>query len=377
MPASSLMQPQLADLRLYSGGVEEPYVIRIAEPKQVTQNAIVPLNLGQQAGQTVFDAAMPDGNYRDLDLAVTAHDFIATVVVTGSHSQTATATTKLGSFTVFDLTRQKLGRSTILHLPQADFRYLHFRILGPIAPDAITGLSIERLPDRQPTYQLVAESSLVQKQGRSSLVEFTVPAHVPIDRIAFMPRADPANFSRDVIITVVPVSPLPATEATEPALPVTFHGNLLRLHSLQDGHRIDEERLAIGVQQVDLATPAKWTITIENEDDLPLVPASVRLEMLERNLCFENSNHGSYNLLYGDPALPAPQYDYARLFVPRADASHTTAAAEQPNPMYQARPDERPFTEKHPALLWAALIGVIALLGGIALQSAKRTPSAF
>jgi hypothetical protein len=54
------------------------------------------------------------------------------------------------------------------------------------------------------------------------------------------------------------------------------------------------------------------------------------------------------------------------------------AGAEQPNPAYQPRPDERPFTEKHPALLWLALVAVVVLLGAIALRSANRsaqTPS--
>ncbi len=113
----------------------------------------MPLNLGQHGGQTVFDAAMPDAHYGDLQLAVTAHDFIATVVVSGSQAQTGGAITKLGSFTIFDLTRQKLGRSTVLHLPESDFRYLHFQIVGPISPEEITGLSVERLPAHEPRYQ--------------------------------------------------------------------------------------------------------------------------------------------------------------------------------------------------------------------------------
>jgi hypothetical protein len=200
----------------------------------------------------------------------------------------------------------------------------------------------------------------------------TVPAHVPVDRIVFTPQAEPVNFSRDVSITVAPVSPLPATDAAEPAPPVTFFGNLLRVHSVQDGHRIDEERLAIDARETDFGTARKWTITIDNGDDIPLMPESVRLEMLERNLCFEAVDNGRYTLFYGDPVLTAPHYDYATLFALKADASQTAAGAEQQNPEYQSRPDQRPFTEKHPGLLWAALIGVIALLAGIALQSAKR-----
>ncbi len=364
--------PRLADLRLYHESAETPYVIRLAAPEQVTEKPIVPLNLGQHGGQTVFDAAMPEANYSDLQLAVTAHDFIATVAVSGSQTQTSSANTKLGSFTIFDLTRQKLGRSTVLHLPESDFRYLHFRIVGPISPDNITGLSVERLPAHQPRYQPVAESSHIMQKGRSSVVELTVSAHVPVDRIAFTPRAEPVNFSRDVSITVAPISQSPPTDAAEPAQPVTLFGNLLRVHSVQDGHRIDAERLAIDAREADFGTPAKWTITIDNGDDVPLMPESVRLEMLERTLCFEAADEARYTLFYGDPALTAPHYDYATLFAPKTDASQTAAGPEIRNPEYQSRPDERPFTEKHPALLWAVLIVVIALLGGIALQSAKR-----
>jgi hypothetical protein len=92
--------------------------------------------------------------------------------------------------------------------------------------------------------------------------------------------------------------------------------------------------------------------------------------MIERDLCFEADGNGGYLLFYGDPALAAPRYDYARLFAPQVNASQVTAGPEQPNPAYQPRPDARPFTEKHPALLWMALVVVIALLGVVAVRSA-------
>jgi hypothetical protein len=47
--------------------------------------------------------------------------------------------------------------------------------------------------------------------------------------------------------------------------------------------------------------------------------------------------------------------------------------AEVANPSWQARPDERPFTERHPILLWIALVLVIALLGAVAFRSFKTT----
>ena len=68
----------------------------------------------------------------------------------------------------------------------------------------------------------------------------------------------------------------------------------------------------------------------------------------------------------------APRYDYSELFTAQTDAAQAAAGPEQPNPAYQPRPDTRPFTERHPAMLWIVLIAVIALLGGIALRSQKQ-----
>ena len=363
--------PQLADLRLYRDGTEAPFVVRVAASAETGEKSIAPLNVGSRGGQTVFDASLPDGHYSDLQIAVTGQNFIATVTVTGSQTETGSAETKIGSYTIFDLTSQKLGRSTVLHLPESDFRYLHFRIKGPLPPQSVTGLSVGRLPASQPKYDAVAETSHFEQKGRSSIFAFIVSAHVPVDRIAFTPSASPAQFSRDVNIAVAPVSASQAADAAQSPQPVNSYGNLLRVHSLQNGHQIDEERLAIDAPWVDSGTPTKWTITIENGDDAPLRLESVRLQMLERNLCFEADGNGSYLLVYGDPALAAPHYDYATLFTPQANASQIAAGPEQPNPTYQPRPDERPFTEKHPALLWVALAVVIALLGAIALRSAK------
>ena len=83
--------PQLADLRLYHDGIETPYVIRTATPAEGTERSIAPLNLGARGGQTVFDAELPDTHYSDLQLDVTAQNFIATVTVTGSRAKDGSA----------------------------------------------------------------------------------------------------------------------------------------------------------------------------------------------------------------------------------------------------------------------------------------------
>jgi Protein of unknown function (DUF3999) len=368
---------QLSDLRFYRGSTETPYIIRRSASVSPSAQQIAPLNLGRRAGQTVFDLAMPAGSYNDLQLAIAGHNFIATVTVFGSQTQ-ASAATKIGSYTIFDLTRQRLGRSTVLHLPQSDFRFLHFRVAGPIAPENVSGLSVERLPAVAPKYLTIAESSQFAQKGRQTVIEFTVPGRTPIDRIAFVPGAEPANFSRDVTVSVTPIAQQPNSDAVGPPATVASYGSLLRIHHVEDGHRIDEERLDLNAPQTAVDASAKWTVTIENRDDAPIRLASVRLEMLERKLCFEAASGADYTLYYGDSALASPRYDYADLFTVQANAAQANAGPEKPNPEYQPRPDGRPFTEKHPVLLWLALAFVILLLGAVALRSAKltrRTPS--
>jgi len=319
---------------------------------------------------------MPDGHYQDIDLTINHQDFIATITVYGSHSQAANPGTRLGSYTVFDLSKQRLGRSTVLHLPESDFRYLHFKVDGPLKPDEIPALTVESPPTVESSYTAVAQSSHIAADAHHSTLQFTIPAHVPIDRIVFTAPAEPVNFSRDVTVTFTPMPGKQETDEKEPPHPVTITGTLMRIHRVEDGHRIDEENLTVDTVPRDQEGPGNLKISIDNGDDTPWIPQSVQLQMLEHKLCFEAAANTTYRLFYGDEALTAPRYDYATLFVPENNSVHATLGPEEANSLYEKRPDTRPFTDKHPALLWAALLAVIVLLGGIAVQSLLGKPPA-
>jgi len=364
-------QSLLSDLRLYRDGKETPYVVRIAEPITAAAKNIAPLNLGEQGGRLVFDAAMPEGSYNDIELDLAAHDFIATVDVFGSQSQTGGSSTKIGTYTIFDFTREKLGRSTVLHLPESDFRYLHFRVDGPLKPDDVTGLSLTPSAEAKPHYVTAAESAQVVQKSRETMIEFSLPAKVPVDRVEFVPEAQPINFSRDATVTATPQKTNQSGESRE-AEASTSSGSILRLHGVHNGHQIDEERLSVDPPVSATSDATEWVVKIDNGDDAPLALQSVRLQMLERTLCFDATPGASYTVYYGDPTLAAPRYDYATLFTPEANAARAALGPERDNPDYRPRPDERPFTEKHPGLLWTALVLVVVLLGGIALRSAKQ-----
>ena len=361
----------LADVRLYREHSETPYLIQKSGPAtQAMEQNIAALNLGVRGDRVVFDSAMPAGAYSDLHLNVSARDFIAKVTVSGSQQQGGLAT-KIGEYTIFDLSHQRLGRSTVLHLPTSDFRYLHFSVTGPLHAEDVDGVSMWQAPISKPAFVAVAESSQSTRKDHSTVIEFSVPAHVPVDRVVFSAPVQPVNFSRDVRISAEEISTRLRGETALPLPSYTSSGNLLRVHTTEADHRIDLESLDVETGRAIFDGPSQWTVTIDNGDDAPLVPRWVRLEMFERDICFQSSP-GEYALYYGDPALSVPRYDLGQFtIIHPADAARVSAGTEQPNPQFQERPDERPFSERHPALLWITLAMVIVLLGLIALRTAR------
>jgi hypothetical protein len=158
-------------------------------------------------------------------------------------------------------------------------------------------------------------------------------------------------------------------------------GTIYRVHTTQDGQTIDQQELSVpAVLGANLQRAAKVEVTIENGDDQPLPIAAVRLEMRQRKICFEAPAGGAAGkdsglaLFYGDSRLEAPEYDYARLFVASRAAVAAELGPEGLNAKYRAPAAEvRPFAERHPEMLWIALIAAICALGMVALKAAKAS----
>ena len=92
----------------------------------------------------------------------------------------------------------------MLHLPESDLKYLYFRIDGPVKPEDVHGLSVERTPAKR-QYVTVADTNRVTQKGKEAVATFKVPAHVPVERVELVVGAEPANFSRDVTVKATPL----------------------------------------------------------------------------------------------------------------------------------------------------------------------------
>lgn len=391
--------PSLKDLRLYAGKTEVPYATTLSEPLQQESEDARILNLGARGGRIVFDLEMPHRPYTNVSLDLGARDFIATATVSGGDAVDLMPATEMGSFTLFDLTGQHLSHSTSLPLQESSFRYLHIELAVRPAPGSgadLRGLNDPAIvksatvpPSReaQTVYTTVAQSSTLVQRGRQSVASFQVPMRVPVERISFVVEPSfKGNFSREVTITARASSERKTEASGERLADVeddgqsgsrdeTLAGTISRVHKNESGRELSQESLSItSAIGSNMQRPAAIEVAIDNGDDAPLPIAAVRLEMRQRRICFDTAaaTVAPLMLYYGDAELEAPVYDYAKLFQPVAKPMAAELGSESLNAGFEPRLDKRPFTERHPELLWIGLLGVVCILAVTAFRSAKK-----
>ena len=371
----------LKDLRLFPQTAvarEIPYAVTLSEAAQPDAEVARVVNPGLRGRTIVFDLAMPQRPYTDVVLDLASRDYIATAVVTGTKALDGSEATRLGEFTLFDLTTQRLSHSTTLPLQESSFPYLHVELnvtpapgtSGPkVLPQMVRGASVPPSREAQTVFAVAAESKAIVQRGRQTVASFTLPERVPVERVSFVLASEfKSNFSRDVVITDhAQGAPTTAGE--------TIYGTILRVRLSEAGREIRQQQLnVLATVGSNLQSAAEVEVIVNNGDDLPLPITAVRLEMRERKLCFDASSLDAITLFYGDTALTAPQYDYARTFSPSGTAHVARLGVEQENPVYRPRPDTRAATERHPELVWMAFLVVICVLAVIAFRSTRHLP---
>jgi hypothetical protein len=367
--------PSLKDLRLYQGGHEVPYAVTLSEPQQPDSDTAQVRNLGLRGRNIVFDVEMPNRPYTEITLDLAGQDFLATATVSGTRDPNYSDQTRLGEFTLFDLTSQHLSRNTTIHLQETSLPYLHIELaISPATgnrsfiatPEMVKGITVPPSREAQSIYTTVATATTITRRGRQSVATFALPERVPVERVSFdLPATYKANFSRDVHITDRPGD-------SSNSVSESLAGTILHVHLTQAGRDIRQEQLSVpAILGSNMQSAATVEVEVDNGDDTPLPITAIRLEMRERKICFDVSSAQPLTLFYGDPALTAPQYDYARLFAPSSVIHPAQLGAEQLNPIYRDRPDARPLTDRHPHLLWIALLVVVCVLAIVAIRSSK------
>jgi len=350
--------PDLSDLRLYDGSSQVGYALSEQRPGVSSQKSEARiLNLGTAGGNTDFDLDIGEfSEYDRVRLRLDAKDFVATAFVNGKNSLTEKESTDLGSSSLYDFTREALGSNSVLKVPTTSFRYLHVRIApgANVPAKQVKAAAVYNLREQKATWTKFGSCGAPQQQKHSTVIDCEIPPHVPLDRIEFQIAPQHVNFRRLVSIENTKGQQIAAGEIT-------------RVRITRGGTSVTSEELAINVHEPE----EHFKVTVQNADNPPLNITGVQPLSIERRVYFDAGGRTSAKLYYGDPKLPAPVYDYTKFF--RADpvAVQAQLGPGMHNAGYTGRPDDRPWSERHKALLWVAMLLAVVVLAVLAVRGFK------
>ena len=361
-------RPDLGDVRIYSQQTEIPYKLVTesggTETEQKSFRVLQPAIVG---GKTQFLLDMSGvAEYDRIELKLATKDFVAHARVEGQDDPHGARWADLGTTTLYDLSTEKLGRNSTLQIPVTNYKFLRITVDRAVKPEDVEGGTAGITRAQKAVWRdLSAVPTLSQqngnrgdrdgRQGNTTVLSFSIPANVPVERVAFAIEPAQQNFLRPV-------------EVQSDKGFWSGSGEISRIHMLRNGQKIDSERTFVDVEGVG---PATLKIKIYNGDDAPLRITGAHLQQYERRIYFDSPSGAETSFYYGDEKLGAPVFDYAKLFKKDASADPLALRPEAANVAYTGRPDERPWSERHPAVLWLAIVGAVLILGTIALRSMK------
>ena len=155
---------------------------------------------------------MPNRPYTEITLDLAGQDFLATATVSGTRDPNYSNQTRLGEFTLFDLTSQHLSRNTT-HSSAGDEPALSAHRTGCLCRRQAREASPQRrrwcgASPFRPAARLNrsirprSTTTNIAQRGRQSVATFALPQRIPVERVSFdLAPSYKANFSRDVRIT--------------------------------------------------------------------------------------------------------------------------------------------------------------------------------
>ncbi len=257
---------------------------------------------------------------------------------------------------LFRFNKQSLQGTQTLHYSETNARYIRLRILEGSHRFPLTSVEVlyevTTPAERSPVPAPLVEVQSANKQ--ESLWRADLLSALPVNEVRF--ETDQEEFSRSVVI-----------ESSDDGKDWSNAGagEIYRFHH----DDVLREWLRVGFAA---GWSSHWRIHVANSNNSPLSAAQVTLYMTPRRLVFRAHPARRYLLLYGQSEAKQPQYDLERTL--KVEDSQQLPAAtlggEQINDDYE---DPRPWSERHPAVLWIAVIIAAGLLGFAALRSLRAS----
>jgi hypothetical protein len=239
-------------------------------------------------------------------------------------------------------------------------RYVRVRVFATERQFVVTGLSVLYEESHPAEFAEVPATFTATHSGDNAETAWAanLPAsRVPVSRLTIL--VDTPEFYRAVRIS-----------ASEDGKAWSYRGSGAIYRYYRNGHLYQ----SLTVDFPEWSNSNNLRVAVFNGDDRPLSNVRMRLFAVPRKLLFWVPAGGGDKLLYGNDRVSVPQYDlghYASFGSPERPYLALSVGPEEVTTNYT---DPRPFSERHPSVLWIALGIAIVLIGLTALQT-LRTPS--
>ena len=357
-------QPGCEDVRIVnSSGEGVPYVAESRPvPGNVQEHAariIETSFVADQYTQVIGDLGESHANYDRVKVETSRPDFIVWAEVALSDDAKSWRVVEARAPIARFRSRAVDGTQTI-PFQGLSSRYVRVRIADPSAQFPVSGISI------------LQEESWQARQAREVAASFSEEK-----------SADPTESAWRTTLTSLnqPISELEiGTDTREFYRAVRISGSVDGQEWSYWGSGV-VYRYAQGKQTRELLRidfpEAKGNklvrVEVINGNDEPLANLHLALKAIPRALFFREVAGQQYRLIYGNEKAMRPQYDLGHYFEsgpPKPAYRILTLGPEEETANYR---DPRPFTERHPELLWSALGAAILLIGLTAIKALRST----
>lgn len=356
------VQPQQADLRVIDdNGQEVPYILYAKQRVEQRQWRATKLeDLGHVTGQythAIVDVGENPELHNSIALDTSETNFFAWVEVAASDDRRTWRVVR-DRVPIYRFRQDTIEGNQVVTYPETRARYLRLHIsLQEDKPFQLLGVRVtqEVIEEAERVPLPVSGAAEPGAPAQQSWWRFDLGARdVPVSEARFETTSAP--FHRAVQVSA---------SNDEQQWWLVGTGEIYRLE------KGSQEQEKLGVEHSEVLT-RYLRVAVFNRSDPPLEGLSVKVYGTPRHVVFNQQPGRSYRLLYGNTMAKRPEYELARLVNAKQMEAALAAGLgpEQTNPDWS---DPRPWTEKHPWVLWAALGVAVVVLGALALRSLRSS----
>jgi hypothetical protein len=236
-------------------------------------------------------------------------------------------------------------------------RYIRIRIFAAEQKFGITGLTVlheEAHPAELAEVPASFEIAQAEDTTESIWTTNLASSHIPVSQLRF--STDSEEFYRAVRIS-----------ASDDGKVWSYRTSGI-IYRYKAG---EKNRESLAVDFYEWPVNEHLRIQVINGNDRALNNVKLSLSAVPRRIVFKYQAGQNYRLVYGNEQTAAPQYDLGH-FLEGGSAKPMylvlTVGVEERTVNYK---DPRPFTERHPEVLWISLAVAILLIGLTALKTLR------